>query len=73
MKKSNKKQKLDIENLILLIVFVIALGYVGGCIVYLFINLFNSVGFTIFGCITFAIALIIAAGLYSYLFEDDDK
>lgn len=71
--KKIKKQKFSIENLILLIVFIISTGFVIGNIVYIFVNLFKSISFTPFGCIIFAIALIIAEGLYGYLFEDDDK
>ena len=71
--KKIKKQKFSIENLTLLIVFIISVGFVIGNIIYVFVNLFKSVSFTPFGCITFAIALIIAEGIYGYLFEDNDK
>lgn len=73
MKNSKKNKKLNIENLILLIIFAISAGDVLGCIGYVFINIFKSISITPVGCITFSISLIVAVGLYGYLFEDDDK
>lgn len=73
MKNSKKVKKINITNLLLLIVLAICLVIVVGDLVCVFINLFKSISFTSSGLITFIICAGVGSALWDYFFEDDDK
>ena len=63
------KKRLNIKNLVMLMIFVISTSVVIYDFVILTINIAKIGGWTMFGFITFLIAVVFMELTYEYLFE----
>ena len=66
------KKRINKKNLTVMLLFIFSMSIVVNDIFYLFLNINNTVGFTLLGSITFVIAVIIAQLSLDYL-EDKIK